>query len=97
MHVCLHDDGVEGLVDAAPPSTSSTPPATRSAAPTPAPTNTDLPPGDYDVYVLQYRLPAGTTSQQYTLWSSEVGLGAPAVRPSVTPPSQQVTAATAPN
>ncbi|MDQ1046331.1 S8 family serine peptidase [Streptomyces sp. V4I2] len=54
--------------------------------------HTDLPPGDYDVYVLQYRLPAGTTSQQYTLWSSEVGQGAPAVRPSVTPPSQQVTA-----
>ncbi|MGJ5797940.1 hypothetical protein ACSCB1_01945 [Streptomyces europaeiscabiei] len=54
--------------------------------------HTDLPPGDYDVYVLQYKLPAGTTSQQYTLWSSEVGQGAPAVRPSVTPSSQQVTA-----
>lgn len=52
----------------------------------------DLPPGDYDVYVLQYELPAGTTSQQYTLWSWKVGQGAPAVSPTVTPAKQNVSA-----
>ncbi|MGW0706641.1 S8 family serine peptidase [Streptomyces sp. NPDC002643] len=51
----------------------------------------DLPPGDYDVYVLQYELPAGTTSQQYTLWTYEVGQGTPAVTPAVTPAEQKVT------
>ncbi|MDX2932399.1 S8 family serine peptidase [Streptomyces ipomoeae] len=56
----------------------------------------DLPPGDYDVYVLQYELPAGTTSQQYTLWTYEVGQGTPAVTPTVTPSTQQVTAGTRP-
>ncbi|WP_327723517.1 hypothetical protein [Streptomyces europaeiscabiei] len=49
----------------------------------------DLPPGDYAVYVLQYELPAGTTSQQYTLWSWKVGQGTPAVTPTVTPSEQQ--------
>jgi hypothetical protein len=52
----------------------------------------DLPPGDYDVYVLQYGLPAGATSQQYTLWSWEVGQGTPAVTPTVAPATQKVTA-----
>ncbi|WP_329280569.1 S8 family serine peptidase [Streptomyces sp. NBC_01451] len=52
----------------------------------------DLPPGDYDVYVLQYELPAGTTSQQYTLWSWKVGQGTPAVTPTVTPAKQHVSA-----
>ncbi|MFI9170032.1 S8 family serine peptidase [Streptomyces lincolnensis] len=52
----------------------------------------DLPPGDYDVYVLQYELPAGTTSQQYTLWSWKVGQGTPAVTPTVTPAEQNVSA-----
>lgn len=44
----------------------------------------DLPPGDYDVYVVyvvQYDLPAGTTSRRYTLWSWKVGQGAPVVTP----------------
>ncbi len=44
-----------------------------------------MPPGDYDVYVLQSALPVGTTSQQYTLWSWKVGQGTPAVTPTVTP------------
>ncbi|WP_338897128.1 S8 family serine peptidase [Streptomyces sp. TG1A-60] len=52
----------------------------------------DLPPGDYDVYVLQYELPAGTTSQQYTLWSWKVGQGTPAVTPTATPAEQSVSA-----
>ncbi|MGI5423886.1 S8 family serine peptidase [Streptomyces sp. CA-179760] len=52
----------------------------------------DLPPGDYDVYVLQYILPAGTTSQQYTLWSWKVGQGTPAVTPTVTPAEHNVSA-----
>ncbi|WP_328506685.1 S8 family serine peptidase [Streptomyces sp. NBC_00391] len=52
----------------------------------------DLPPGDYDVYVVQYELPAGTTSQQYTLWSWKVGQGTPAVTPTVTPAGQKVSA-----
>lgn len=52
----------------------------------------DLPPGDYDVYVVQYELPAGTTGQQYTLWSWKVGQGTPAVTPAVTPAGQTVTA-----
>ncbi|WEH16670.1 S8 family serine peptidase [Streptomyces sp. VNUA24] len=52
----------------------------------------DLPPGDYDVYVVQYDLPAGTTSQRYTLWSWKVGQGAPAVTPAVTPAGQTVSA-----
>ncbi|WP_149823549.1 S8 family serine peptidase [Streptomyces tailanensis] len=54
--------------------------------------HTDLPPGDYDVYVLQYELPAGATSQQYTLWSWKVGQGEPALPPTVSPSSQRVTA-----
>ncbi|WP_232030155.1 alpha/beta fold hydrolase [Streptomyces lincolnensis] len=52
----------------------------------------DLPPGDYDVYVVQYQLPTGATSQQYTLWSWEVGPGTPAVTPTVAPATQKVTA-----
>ncbi|WSQ14297.1 S8 family serine peptidase [Streptomyces sp. NBC_01231] len=52
----------------------------------------DLPPGDYDVYVLQYELPAGTTSQQYTLWSWKVGQSTPAVTPTITPAQQHVSA-----
>ncbi|GHH82306.1 S8 family serine peptidase [Streptomyces capitiformicae] len=54
--------------------------------------HTDLPPGDYDVYVLQYQLPAGASSQQYTLWTWEVGQGDPALTPTVSPSSQRVTA-----
>ncbi|KPI03981.1 Cucumisin [Actinobacteria bacterium OK074] len=52
----------------------------------------DLPPGDYDVYVLQYALPTGHTSQQYTLRSWEIGQGNPAVTPTVTPAEQRVIA-----
>ncbi|MGW0839691.1 hypothetical protein ACWD26_05970 [Streptomyces sp. NPDC002787] len=50
----------------------------------------DLPPDDYDVHVLQYELPAGMTSQQYTLRSWKVGQGTPAVTPAVTPAEQTV-------
>ncbi|BBC34810.1 hypothetical protein SGFS_061040 [Streptomyces graminofaciens] len=52
----------------------------------------DLPPGDYDVYVLQYELPAGTAGQQYTLWTWKVGQGDPTVTATVTPATQKVTA-----
>ncbi|WUG36788.1 hypothetical protein OHN74_00415 [Streptomyces sp. NBC_00459] len=51
----------------------------------------DLPPGDYDVYVLQYALPEGATGQQYTLRTWKVGQGDPAVRAIVSPATQQVT------
>ncbi|MEH0416857.1 S8 family serine peptidase [Streptomyces sp. B21-083] len=37
----------------------------------------DLPPGDYDVYIVQYALPPGATGQSYTLWTWRVGQGAP--------------------
>ncbi|SFO04099.1 PA domain-containing protein [Streptomyces sp. cf124] len=50
----------------------------------------DLPPGDYDVYVLQYELPADAAGQRYSLWSWKVGEGAPAVTPTVTPAAQTV-------
>ncbi|WP_330346855.1 S8 family peptidase [Streptomyces sp. NBC_00582] len=53
----------------------------------------DLPPGDYDVYVVQYATPKGTDSQQYTLRLWKVGQTAPAVRPTVTPATQSVTPA----
>ncbi|WP_406197688.1 S8 family serine peptidase [Streptomyces europaeiscabiei] len=52
----------------------------------------DLPPGDYDVYVLQYELPAGTTAQQYTLWSWKVGQGEPDAPATVTPAGRPVAA-----
>lgn len=29
----------------------------------------DLPPGDYDVYLVQYELPQGATGQDYRLWT----------------------------
>ncbi|WP_306457927.1 S8 family peptidase [Streptomyces sp. SA15] len=53
----------------------------------------DLPPGDYDVYVVQYDMPEGTDSQQYTLRLWKVGQTTPAVRPTVTPATQPVTPA----
>ncbi|GCB47586.1 peptidase S8 and S53, subtilisin, kexin [Streptomyces sp. NL15-2K] len=53
----------------------------------------DLPPGDYDVYVVQYDMPKGTDSQQYTLRLWKVGQTTPAVRPTVTPATQPVTPA----
>lgn len=52
----------------------------------------DLPPGDYDVYVVQSQLPEGSTSQQFTLWTWKVGQNTPAVRAVVTPATQQVVA-----
>ncbi|MEV0224937.1 S8 family peptidase [Streptomyces sp. NPDC050704] len=51
----------------------------------------DLPPGDYDVYVVQYNAPNGTGSQPYTLLLWKVGQTTPAVRPTVTPAAQPVT------
>ncbi len=53
----------------------------------------DLPPGDYDVYVVQYDTPEGTDSQRYTLRLWKVGQTAPAVRPTVTPATRSVTPA----
>jgi subtilisin family serine protease len=53
----------------------------------------DLPPGDYDVYVVQYHLPKGTDSQRYTLRLWKVGQTVPAVRPTITPATQSVTPA----
>ncbi len=50
----------------------------------------DLPPGDYDAYVVQYALPDGTRSQQFTLWTWQLGKSAPDVPATVTPASQQV-------
>ncbi|MFI5800215.1 protease inhibitor I9 family protein [Streptomyces sp. NPDC051677] len=54
----------------------------------------DLPPGDYDVYVVQEDMPKGTDSQQYTLRLWKVGQGPPAVRPTVGPATRPVTPAT---
>lgn len=67
------------------PRSATATPTGRSAVPQPR-----SPPGDYDVYVLQYELPAGVTSQQYTLWTYGVGQGTPAVTPTVTPAEQRV-------
>lgn len=50
----------------------------------------DLPPGDYDTYVVPYALPDGTRSQRFTLWTWQPGTSAPDVPATVTPASQQV-------
>ncbi|MGW1274101.1 S8 family serine peptidase, partial [Streptomyces sp. NPDC002491] len=50
----------------------------------------DLPPGDYEVYVVQYDMPKDTDSQQYTLRLWRVGQTTPAVRPVVAPAVQPV-------
>ncbi|GGW35815.1 S8 family serine peptidase [Streptomyces caelestis] len=53
--------------------------------------NIDLPPGDYDVYVVQYSLPEGATSQQLTLWTWQLGgSAAPDVPLGVSPATQPV-------
>ncbi|KPI09466.1 Cucumisin [Actinobacteria bacterium OK074] len=52
----------------------------------------DLPPGDYDVYLVQYALPDGTTSQPYTLRTWTVGHGTPAAGATVTPATQDIPA-----
>ncbi|MER7402010.1 S8 family serine peptidase [Streptomyces sp. NPDC000070] len=51
----------------------------------------DLPPGDYDVYIVQYSLPEGATSQQFTFWTWQLGSsGAPDVPLGVSPATQPV-------
>ncbi|MET8979981.1 S8 family peptidase [Streptomyces sp. NPDC004539] len=53
----------------------------------------DLPPGDYDVYVVQEHMPEGIDTQQYTLRLWRVGQTSPAVVPVVTPATCPVTPA----
>jgi hypothetical protein len=57
----------------------------------------DLPPGDYDVYVVQYELPEGVTAQDYRLWSWQVGGAGPDAIPAVTPRTKPVRAGDRPN
>lgn len=57
----------------------------------------DLPPGDYDAYLVQFELPEGATSQDYRLWSWQVGVGEPDVVASVTPSTRAVRAGDRPD
>ena len=50
----------------------------------------DLPPGDYDVYIVQYILPPGATGQSYTLWTWRVGQGTPDAPAEVSPATRPV-------
>ncbi|MEV0223107.1 S8 family serine peptidase [Streptomyces sp. NPDC050704] len=50
----------------------------------------DLPPGDYDVYIVQYALPPGASAQSYTLWTWRVGQGTPDAPAEVTPATRPV-------
>ncbi|MEU1517549.1 S8 family serine peptidase [Streptomyces sp. NPDC005811] len=55
----------------------------------------DLPPGDYDIYVVQFALPEGVTQQPYTLRVWKVGQGGPGPRTTTKPAVQRVAAGSA--
>lgn len=50
----------------------------------------ELPPGDYDLYIVQYALPEGANSQHFTLWTWQVRPGTPDIRATLAPVTQRV-------